>query len=89
MKTHAAAQKAVKSGNVTLTEAREAARAVRGERPTGTFLITESSKAKSLHDRFLGDIVHGPAKAGSSAHVFGPKRAAAKKTVMKKYARKK
>lgn len=89
MKTHAAVLRAVKSENVTLAEARQAARAVKGDRPTGSFLTSESSKAKSMHARYLGDIVHGPAKAGSTVHAFGPKRAAAKNAVMRKCAKKK
>ena len=86
MKTYLATTKGSKGGSVTLKTARSAAKAVRGDRPAGRFLVTESSNSKELHDRFLGAIVHG-AKSGTGVQVHSKavsKRVGVSRKVAKK-----
>ncbi len=47
-----------KSSQVTLGEAREAARAVKGKRLTSKARKISAKKYKALHERYLGEIVH-------------------------------
>ena len=65
MKTLATSAKGSKGHGVTLKSARSAATAVRGNRPAGRFLVSEASKTKSVHERFLGEIVHGAKPAAT------------------------
>ncbi len=74
MRVHSfAAKRARSSGGVTLKQAREAAEAVKGDRPRGKFALIASTKSKSLREKYLGEIVHSSTKDAS------PRRRNAKK----------
>lgn len=81
--------KRAKSGGVTLKKARQAARAVKGNRPAGTFVVVKASKSKALRERYLGVIVHSPSRAGSGSRVSWETGASAKHGAVRMYAKKK
>lgn len=64
MKLYSTRAKAEKSGRVTLGEARKAARAVKGKRAANKFNVVSSKQYQVLHEKYLGEIVHG---GGSSS----------------------
>ena len=89
MKTRTAIQRTVKAHRLTLGEARRAARAAKGSRPTGTFIVLESGKAKALRKRYLGEIVRAHGKSGSSPRTVLSNGAFSKHAVTGKVAKKK
>lgn len=62
------------SGGVTLKQAREAAEAVKGDRPRGKFTLVASSKSKSLREKYLGEIVHSATKESSPRRRYAKKK---------------
>jgi hypothetical protein len=89
VKTRTAIQRTVKPHRLTLGEARQAARAAKGSRPTGTFIVLESGKARALRKRYLGEIVRAYGKSGSSSRVASANGASSKHAVTGKVAKKK
>ena len=58
MKVYSTSVKSAKTGGVTLKKARQAARKVKGDRPTDKLPVVNASKSRILRDKYLGEIVH-------------------------------
>lgn len=89
MKTRTVASAPVRTHRLTLGDARKAARAAKGSRPTGTFIALESRQGKALRKRYLGEIVRVPGRSGSSSRVASTNGASGKHAVTGKFAKKK
>jgi hypothetical protein len=89
VKTRIVISGSAKTHRLTLGEARKAARAAKGSRPTGTFIALESRQGKALRKRYLGEIVRVPGRSGSSSRVASANGAAGKHAVTGKFAKKK
>jgi hypothetical protein len=89
MKTGSAAARKGKSGGVTLSVARQAAKVVKGDRPKGTFLVMKTGRSSALRDKYLGVIVHSPPKTGAGVRISSVKESPANTGVARRFAKKK
>ena len=83
MKTESTSIKQKRAGGVTLGEARAAARAVRGDRPKGKFVVLTPAKSRELREKYLGTIVPVPARAASSARPKSTKATSGKRVIVR------
>ena len=78
----------MRADDLTLQDARAAARAVRAKRPNGKFVVVTTVRGKALRDRYLGAIVHAAPKLASAVRGRSMKSSSAKSSSSKGAARK-
>ncbi len=83
MKSESVSIKNKKARGVTLLEARAAARAVRGDRPKGKFIVLSPAKSRELREKYLGQIVPVATKSASRARSKSSKATAGKQVVVR------